>query len=82
MIEYNKIISSLNDKKTNEFINNYFGNNAINTTELNHMFLFIYNIFYRLFILISLFVIICLFILICHAGFNTPLLFFQRSNNL
>jgi hypothetical protein len=37
MVEYNKIISSLNDKKTNEFINNYFGNNAINTTELNHI---------------------------------------------
>jgi hypothetical protein len=37
MIEYNKIISSLNDKKTNEFINYYFGNNAINTTELNHI---------------------------------------------
>jgi type I restriction-modification system DNA methylase subunit len=37
MVEYNKIISSLNDKKTNEFINYYFGNNAINTTELNHI---------------------------------------------
>jgi hypothetical protein len=37
MVEYNKIICSLNNKKTNEFINNYFGNNAINTTELNHI---------------------------------------------
>ena len=37
MVEYNKIICSLNDKKTSEFIYNYFGNNAINTTELNHI---------------------------------------------
>jgi type I restriction-modification system DNA methylase subunit len=35
--EYNKIISSLNNEKTNEFIHIYFGNNAINTKELNHI---------------------------------------------
>jgi len=35
--EYKKIISSLNDKRTCEFINVYFGNNAINTTELNNI---------------------------------------------
>ena len=35
---YNKIIQSLNHEKTNEFINLYFGNNAINTTELNYIF--------------------------------------------
>jgi type I restriction-modification system DNA methylase subunit len=34
---YNKIIESLNHEKTNEFINLYFGNNAINTTELNYI---------------------------------------------
>ena len=34
---YNKIIQSLNHEKTNEFINLYFGNNAINTTELNYI---------------------------------------------
>ena len=32
---YKKIINSLSDKRTLEFINIYFGNNAINTTELN-----------------------------------------------
>lgn len=32
--EYKKIITSLNNEKTQEFIRNYFGNNAINTTEL------------------------------------------------
>ena len=32
---YNNIIQSLKNKKTTEFINLYFGNNAINTTELN-----------------------------------------------
>jgi type I restriction-modification system DNA methylase subunit len=37
MVEYNKIICSLSDEKTSEFIHNYFGNNAINTTELNHI---------------------------------------------
>ena len=35
--EYNKSISSLNNEKTNEFIHIYFGNNAINTKELNHI---------------------------------------------
>jgi hypothetical protein len=36
MIEkYEKIICSLNDKRTLEFVPLYFGNNAINTTELN-----------------------------------------------
>jgi len=34
---YNKIIQSLNHEKTTEFINLYFGNNAINTTELNYI---------------------------------------------
>jgi hypothetical protein len=34
---YKKIILSLNDKRTSEFISIYFGNNAINTTELNHI---------------------------------------------
>jgi type I restriction-modification system DNA methylase subunit len=34
---YNKIIQSLNHEKTSEFINLYFGNNAINTTELNYI---------------------------------------------
>jgi len=34
---YNNIIQSLNHEKTNEFINLYFGNNAINTTELNYI---------------------------------------------
>jgi tRNA1(Val) A37 N6-methylase TrmN6 len=32
--EYKKIISSLNDTRTKEFIDVYFGNNAINATEL------------------------------------------------
>jgi hypothetical protein len=31
---YEKIIKSLNNEKTRQFINLYFGNNAINTTEL------------------------------------------------
>ena len=35
--EYKKIISSLADKRTEEFIRVYFGNNAINTTELNNV---------------------------------------------
>lgn len=39
---YNKIINSLNNEKTNEFIKLYFGNGAINTTELNFI-LPIYN---------------------------------------
>ena len=34
---YKKIVLSLNNKKTTEFIAIYFGNNAINTTELNHI---------------------------------------------
>ena len=34
---YKKIIKSLGDKRTEKFINLYFGNNAINTTELNYM---------------------------------------------
>jgi type I restriction-modification system DNA methylase subunit len=37
MNEYNKILSSLSDERTSEFIRIYFGNNAINTTELNHI---------------------------------------------
>ena len=34
---FNKILLSLNDKRTIEFITIYFGNNAINTTELNNI---------------------------------------------
>lgn len=34
---YNKIINSLNNEKTKSFIEFYFGNNAINTTELKHI---------------------------------------------
>jgi len=34
---YKKIIESLENDKTKEFINIYFGNNAINTTELNYV---------------------------------------------
>jgi adenine-specific DNA-methyltransferase len=41
---YNKIIKSLNDKRTQEFINLYFGNNAINTTELNYILPIYYDI--------------------------------------
>jgi hypothetical protein len=37
MDEYNKILCSLSDERTSEFIRIYFGNNAINTTELNHI---------------------------------------------
>jgi hypothetical protein len=33
--KYNKIIMSLKDKRTQDFIDVYFGNNAINTTEMN-----------------------------------------------
>jgi hypothetical protein len=40
--KYNKIIMSLKDKRTQEFIDVYFGNNAINTTEMNNV-LPIYN---------------------------------------
>lgn len=35
--KYEKIINSLNDNRTREFIKIYFGNNAINTTELNYI---------------------------------------------
>jgi hypothetical protein len=35
--EYKKILCSLNDKRTTEFISQYFSNNAINTTELNNI---------------------------------------------
>ena len=34
---YNNIIKSLNDERTQQFIKLYFGNNAINTTELNYI---------------------------------------------
>ena len=34
---YEKIIKSFNNKKTKDFINLYFGNSAINTTELNYI---------------------------------------------
>jgi len=37
IILYKKILLSFNDKRTVEFITIYFGNNAINTTELNHI---------------------------------------------
>ena len=35
--KYKQIIKSLENEKTLEFIELYFGNNAINTTELNHV---------------------------------------------
>ena len=35
--KYNKIIKSMNNDKTKKFIGLYFGNNAINTTELNEI---------------------------------------------
>ena len=35
--KYEKIIDSLNDNRTQQFIKLYFGNNAINTTELNYI---------------------------------------------
>ena len=34
---YNEVMTSFNNPKTNEFIELYFGNNAINTTELQHI---------------------------------------------
>jgi adenine-specific DNA-methyltransferase len=37
MILYGKIMSSFDDTRTQEFISIYFGNNAINTTELNNI---------------------------------------------
>jgi tRNA1(Val) A37 N6-methylase TrmN6 len=39
---YESIMKSMNNKKTKKFIDTYFGNSAINTTELNHI-LPIYN---------------------------------------
>jgi type I restriction-modification system DNA methylase subunit len=41
---YEKIIKSLNDKRTQEFIKLYFGNNAINTTELSYILPIYYDI--------------------------------------
>jgi tRNA1(Val) A37 N6-methylase TrmN6 len=35
--EYKKILSSLKDERTKEFISIYFGNNAINTTEMGEI---------------------------------------------
>ena len=35
--KYKKIMKSLSNKKTQEFIMTYFGNNAINTTEINYI---------------------------------------------
>ena len=35
--KYTKIIASLNDPRTAEFVKLYFSNSAINTTELNHV---------------------------------------------
>ena len=37
LASYEKIICSLNDERTSQFIDFYFGNNAINTTELKYM---------------------------------------------
>lgn len=34
---FHRIMRSFRDPRTKEFIESYFGNNAINTTELNHM---------------------------------------------
>ena len=34
---FHRVIRSFNDPRTQEFISCYFGNNAVNTTELNHM---------------------------------------------
>jgi type I restriction-modification system DNA methylase subunit len=41
---YEKILKSLNDERTQEFIKLYFGNNAINTTELNYILPIYYDI--------------------------------------
>ena len=41
---YENIIKSLNDKRTEQFIELYFGNNAINTTELNYILPIYYDI--------------------------------------
>jgi hypothetical protein len=35
--KYKKIIDSFNNQKTKEFVEIYFGNNAINTTEIKHI---------------------------------------------
>jgi len=35
--KYKKIVKSLNDSRTTKFVSIYFGNNAINTTELAHI---------------------------------------------
>lgn len=35
--QYNRVIKSLSNKKTHDFIKLYFSNNAINTTELNYI---------------------------------------------
>lgn len=35
--QYNRVIKSLSNKKTQDFIKLYFSNNAINTTELNYI---------------------------------------------
>ena len=37
IVLYNKILFSFKNKKTLQFIQIYFGNNAINTTELNYL---------------------------------------------
>jgi hypothetical protein len=37
LLKYNSIINSLSNEKTKKFIELYFGNNAINTVELNHI---------------------------------------------
>jgi hypothetical protein len=34
---FHRVIKSFKDPRTQEFISYYFGNNAVNTTELNHM---------------------------------------------
>jgi hypothetical protein len=37
IVAYKKIMASLEDTRTTEFIDLYFGNSAINTTEMNHV---------------------------------------------
>ena len=37
MLSYKKIMDSFNDKRTEKFIEMYFGNNAINTKEISHV---------------------------------------------
>ena len=41
---YEKVIKSLKDERTQDFIKLYFGNNAINTTELNYILPIYYDI--------------------------------------